>query len=294
MNKEDNLKEKFKQALLSTVKVISEDYKLEKDINKNFSSKNYNFFELDNLNSKEDYIKLRAETDSEALKRKFSNKEIYQNNKPKNSSRRLLYDISEKIRYEKLGMKMLKGISENLKNNYSNKIILKRKDQLKSKEDVQISEAFEIYMLKNFLGIKLNSLSEKILSFWEKDFKSSFEKHLLYLNENIENQEKYNSKFSEILQKMEIFDSENDEDKQENKENENLNNENNNQDNENKKQGEEENRKQEEDQNGLDADYDFNELNMDEQLVDTDSEKQSSEKIVQKLNSKIGDKEYHI
>ena len=294
MNKEDNLKEKFKQALLSTVKVISEDYKLEKEINKNFSSKNYNFFELDNLNSKEDYIKLRAETDSEALKRKFSNKEIYQNNKPKNSSRRLLYDISEKIRYEKLGMKMLKGISENLKNNYSNKIILKRKDQLKSKEDVQISEAFEIYMLKNFLGIKLNSLSEKILSFWEKDFKSSFEKHLLYLNENIENQEKYNSKFSEILQKMEIFDSENDEDKQENKENENLNNENNNQDNENKKQGEEENRKQEEDQNGLDADYDFNELNMDEQLVDTDSEKQSSEKIVQKLNSKIGDKEYHI
>ena len=294
MNKEDNLKEKFKQALLSTVKVISEDYKLEKDINKNFSSKNYNFFELDNLNSKEDYIKLRAETDSEALKRKFSNKTIYQNNKPKNSSRRLLYDISEKIRYEKLGMKMLKGISENLKNNYSNKIIFKRKDQLKSKEDVQISEAFEIYMLKNFLGIKLNSLSEKILSFWEKDFKSSFERHLLYLNENIENQERYNSKFSEILQKMEIFDSENDEDKQENKENENLNNENNNQDNENKKQGEEENRKQEEDQNGLDADYDFNELNMDEQLVDTDSEKQSSEKIVQKLNSKIGDKEYHI
>ena len=40
MNKEDNLKEKFKQALISTVKVISEDYKLEKEINKNFSSKN--------------------------------------------------------------------------------------------------------------------------------------------------------------------------------------------------------------------------------------------------------------
>ena len=87
-------------------------------------------------------------------------------------------------------------------------------------------------MLKNFLDIKLNSLSEKILSYWEKDFKSSFEKHLLYLNKNIENQEKYNAKFSEILKKMEIFDSENDEENKENKENENLNNENNNQDNE--------------------------------------------------------------
>ena len=47
--KEDNLKEKFKQALISTVKVISDDYKLEKEISRNLSSKNYNFFELDNL-----------------------------------------------------------------------------------------------------------------------------------------------------------------------------------------------------------------------------------------------------
>ena len=33
MNKEDNFKEKFKQALISTVKVISEDYKPNKDSN---------------------------------------------------------------------------------------------------------------------------------------------------------------------------------------------------------------------------------------------------------------------
>ena len=293
MNKEDNLKEKFKQAIISTVKVISDDYKLNKEINKNFSSKNYNFFELDNLNTKEDYLKIRAETDSEALKRKFSNKEIYQKNLPKNSSCKLLYDISEKIRYEILGTKILKGISKNLKDNYSNKILLKRKDQLKSKDDVQIAEAFELYMLKNFLNIKLNSLSEEILSYWEKDFKSSFEKHLSYLSKNIENQEKYNSKLSEILQQMEIFDSENDNENQENKENENLNNKNNNQDNQNQAQNEEE-KIQEEDKNGLDGDYDLSKSRMDEQLVDTDSDKQSTEKIIQKMNSNIGDKGYNI
>ena len=292
MNKEDNLKEKFKQALISTIKVISDDYKLEKKVNKNSSSKNYNFFELDNLNTKQDYLKLRAETDSEALKRKFSNIKIYQKNLPKNSSCRLLYDISEKIRYEILGTKILKGISKNLKDNYANKIILKRKDQLKSKDDVPIAEAFELYMLKNFLDIKLNSLSEKILGYWEKDFKSSFEKHLNYLNKNIENQENYSSKLSEILQQMEIFESENDDEKQENKENENLNNENNNQDNQNQAKDEQE--KRQEDQNGLDGDYDLNESIMNEQLVDTDSKKQSNEKIIQKMNANIGDKEYHI
>ena len=80
MKKEDNIKEQFKRALISTIKVISDDYKLKTDLKKNLSSKNFNFFELNNLNSKEDFIKLRAETDSEALKRKFSKKKIYQKN----------------------------------------------------------------------------------------------------------------------------------------------------------------------------------------------------------------------
>ena len=96
MDKDENLKAKFKQALISTVKVISDDYKLEKEINKNASSKNYNFFELGELNTKEDFTKFRAETDSEALKRKFSNDIIYKKNIPKNSSCKLLYDFSEK------------------------------------------------------------------------------------------------------------------------------------------------------------------------------------------------------
>jgi len=293
MNKEDILKEKFKQALISTVKVISDDYKLENETKKNLSSKNYNFFELDNLNSKDDYIKLRAETDSEALKRKFSNKKIYERNLPKNSSCRSLYDISEKIRYEILGTKILKGISKNLKDNYSNIITLKRKDQLKSKEDVQIAEAFELYMLKNFLGIKLNSLSEKILSYWKKDFESSFENHLSYLKKNLENQENYNSKLSEILQQMEIFDSENNDQNEQNKENENLDNDKNNQDSQNQSQDKQK-RTEEEDQNIFDGEYEFNESKIEEQLIDTDSNNQSNEKIIQKMNSSSNDKEYNI
>ena len=293
MNKEDNLKEKFKQALISTIKVISDEYRVETELKKNLSSKNYNFFELDNLSSKQDFIKLRAETDSEALKRKFSNKEIYKKNLPKNSSCRSLYDITEKIRYELLGTKMLKGISKNLKENYNHKIVIKRKDQLKTREDVSISEAFELYMLKNFFDIKLIPLSEKILSFWENDFKTSLDKHLNYLNKNLENQEIYNSKFSQLLQEMEIFKSEN-YDEEENQKNEDEQDNNLNRDAENESQSDQEKSQQEQDQNGIDADYDLDEYRMDEQLVDTDSDKQSSETVFQKMNAGIEDKEYKI
>ena len=205
--KEDNFKEKFKQALISTAKVISDDYLINaKNKNKNLSSKNLDFFELDNLTNRHDFIRLRAETDSEALKRKFSNNEIYKKNIPTKRSCKILYDISEKIRYEVLGTRILKGISKNFKENYSQKLNLKRKDQLKSKEDVTIAEAFELYMLKNFLNIELNQLTNKMLSFWEKDFNSSIGKHLNFLNKNFKNQEIYNSKFSKILSEMDIFD----------------------------------------------------------------------------------------
>ena len=95
-----------------------------------------------------------------------------------------LYAIAEKIRYEILGGKMLKGIEKNLNENYCHKIKLKRKDQLKSKDDVAVLEAFELYMLKKFHGIKLNSLTSNILHFWEKDFDKVIEKHILQAEYN--------------------------------------------------------------------------------------------------------------
>ena len=294
MKKDQNIKEKFKQALISTIKVISDDFKIDPKIKKGSSSYNFDFIEVENLENKQNYIKLRAEADSEALKLKFSDKETYNQNIPKNTASKKLYDISEKMRYEIIGSNMLKGVSKNLKNNYNYYLSIKRKDQLKTKEDVSISEAFELYMLKNFFDIKLNSLSENILNFWEKDFDSSFSKHINYLKKNIENQKNYNSKFSEILESMDILTSEKNEDDKQNEENNNQQEENPNKDASDKSEGDQENNDVVEDQNGIDMDYDISQHEINEQLVDTDSEKESSESVIQKVNGEVGDKDYKI
>ena len=167
-NKSDNLKEKFKQALASTAKVISDDFKIDKKHDQNKGLKNSDLLDIENLNSKRDFIKARAASDSQALKKKFSNKDIYKKNLPLNSSCKSLYSITEKIRCETLGAKMLKGIEKNFKENYNEIIQHKRKDQLKTKDDVPVNEAFELYMLKKFHGLKLNTLTNNMLSFWEK------------------------------------------------------------------------------------------------------------------------------
>ena len=294
-NKENNFKEQFKQALISTAKVISEDYKLDiKKIGKDLNSKKINFFEVTNLSNKNDFIRLRAETDSGALKKKFSNKEIFNKNLPNNPSCKSLYNVAEKIRYEVLGGKMLKGVGKNLSENYTQKINSVHKDQLKNKEDVPVTEAFEFYMLKKFFNLKLNAVSSKMLSYWEKDFTSSFDKHLDFLNKNLEDQENYGAKFSEILESMDIFNSNNDENNEDDDEKDN--------DQENKSENYDDNQsddkegevKQDETQTSLDAGFDLSDQQIDEQLEDSDSLKESKENVIQKNNLNNADQEYKV
>ena len=276
-----SLKEKFKLALTSTAKVISDDFD---PINKPSEKKkiqDLKSIEIDNLTKPSDFIKLRAETDSSALKKKFSNDKIYRKNLPSNNSSRSLYNIAEKIRYESLGGKMLKGIEKNFQQNYSHIINNKRKDQLKTKEDVSVAEAFELYMLKNFHKIKLNSLTIKMLNFWEKDFEQSIEKHKKFLQENLENQDNYSSRFSRILEEMDIFQSEEEDEKKEENQDQEQENPSNDDQNKDKEDNKDENNDQEA-QATLDTDYNVDEFNLNEQLSDTESDEQNSEKIVQK------------
>ena len=231
MNKEDSIKEKFKQALQSTYKVISDDYKAVK--NKKNDEKVYDIGEIENINDKNQFKKLRAETDSEALKRRFSNRKLLDKNNPQNPSCRTLYQLAEKVRYELLGSEMLKGISKNFKDNYKNRLHYLKQEKITKKEDTNIIDAFEIYMTNKFFDVELYPENKEILKFWEKDFNKSIDKHFEFLKQNLENQEVYNAKFSEILESMDIFEND-DTTEKENEENDDTQDHNNSNDNEDK------------------------------------------------------------
>ena len=291
-NKENDLKEQFKQALISTAKVISEDYKIDvKKHGKDLDRKKIDFFDVTNLTNKHDFIRLRAETDSGALKKKFSNKEVFNKNLPNNPACKSLYNIAEKIRYELLGSRMLKGVGKNLSENYIQKINSTRRDQLKNKENVPVTEAFELYMLKIFFNLELNSVSSKMLSFWARDFNSSIEKHIDFLNKNLEDQTNYSSKFSEILENMEVFNShteENEEKEAKESEQENKSS------NDDSKSDEQKEDKKNETQDSLDSGFDLSDQSMNEQLENLDSVKDNVENVLQKTNINILDQEYKI
>ena len=146
-----------------------------------------------------------------------------------------------------------------------------------------VAEAFELYMLKNFHNIELNSISSKMLNFWEKEFDQSINKHIKFLKENFENQDNYSSRFSEILQDMDIFQTEDNEESHEKNQEEDQDNPSND-DQRSDAEDQKDQNKDQEAEASLDSDFDIDEYKLDEQLMDTESDQQNSEHIVQKKN----------
>ena len=287
-----NIKNKVKQALISTVKVISQDFKKNIKIIDEKTTKKFDFIDLDNLVTKKDFLKARATSDSIALKRKFSNENIYKKNLPSNSSCKSLYSIAEKIRYECLGAKMLKGIKKNLEDNYNQIISSKKTEKPKFKDDVNISEAFELYMLKKFHGIKLNDITSQILDFWERDFDKTIKEHIDFLKNNLNHQENYSYKFSELLEQMDIFQAEEAEINEENHQDVQ-----NNPSDENQDSTDEDNKDQNKDdktETSLDSEYDISEYKLDEEIFETDSDQNNDNQIIIKNSFKDLNIDYKI
>ena len=123
MDDKELLKERFKSAVSSAVKAISENFELDIKFGNNINPKknSLNLPEIVNLKTMQDFTNLRAYADSEALKIKYNNDKIYFQNEPKGAMAKALYAIAEKIRYEKIGSNKLKGVKNNIVQCYENK-----------------------------------------------------------------------------------------------------------------------------------------------------------------------------
>jgi cobaltochelatase CobT len=132
-----------------------------------------------------------------------------------------------------------------------------------------------------------------MLNFWEQEFDQSISKHINFLKNNFEDQNAYCSKFSKLLQDMDIFQTEDNEETKENNQDEGQDNPSND-DQESEAEDQKDENKEQETEASLDSDYDIDEYKLDEQLVDTDSDKQSSEQVIQKKNINDLNLEYKI
>jgi len=209
MDEKELLKERFKSAVSSAVKAISENFDLEIKFGDNINTKknSLNLPEVANLRKLQDFTNLRAFADSEALKIKHTDKKIYLKYEPEGAMSKKLYAIAEKIRYEKLGSDRLKGVKNNITRCYENKFIDKKIDEIKTEADVPINEAFELYLRSHFFKIKQNNITKKVLSHWKELFDKNLNKKLKELDNFIKDQRKFDQLIADLIQNLNYQDS---------------------------------------------------------------------------------------
>ena len=210
MDDQELIKERFKSAVSSAVKAISENYDIEIKFGNNSTSKknSLNLPDIVNLNKLQDFINLRAFADSEALKLKYNDEKIYEKNQPEGSMAKALYAIAEKIRYEKIGSDKLKGIKNNITKCYENKFKNRKISEIKTESDVPVTEAFELYLRSYFFKIKENDASKKVLSYWKDLFDKKIGQKLKKLDKSVENQSEFSNLILDLIESLDFEDSE--------------------------------------------------------------------------------------
>ena len=219
MEKKTEILENFKTAIGSTVKSLSNLDDVEVSFgNKNTKSEKISVKlpEIEQINNKINYEQIRAIADSESLKLRFSDNNILKTYEPEGNISKKLYEIAEKIRYEKLGSDQFKGVKNNLNKYYHERI---NSLDLKSSEE-KIVESFENYLRCKLLEIKNTKELEKKLKSFKKDLDIKFKNKIEDLSESTNDQAQYNSIVSKLITNMSLDENleEDDKNEEENKE----------------------------------------------------------------------------
>jgi len=258
--------EDFKTAISSTVKSISNSQKIEISFGNEISNTNKYTIKLPNIekvSSKINFEEIRAAADSKSLRHRFSNKETFKKFEPEGNISKKLYDISEKIRCERIGTSYFKGVKNNIENFYQKRIA---ELDLKSSES-KVIESFENYLRVKFLDFKNENKLDKKLKSFKKDLNDRFKDSITELNKLTLDQEKFNSRISKIISSMSLDENINEEEKKDD--------ENDNDDKQSKPQNQEQKAKEKEEKQ--------EEMSIDSAVPDLENEAKESDKADEDL-----------
>ena len=158
MNTKKEKLEDFKTAISSTVKSLSNSQKIQVSFGTQSSNMEKNSIKLPDLsrtNNKFNYEEIRAIADSKSLNYRFSDKKIFKQFEPEGNISKKLYNISEKIRCEKIGTSYFKGVKNNIEKFYNKRI---------SELDLKNSEDKIIESINSLSGVVLEQQTPKRVS----------------------------------------------------------------------------------------------------------------------------------
>ena len=189
--------EKYKSAIHATAKAIARNSISEKREKFDKISKP----KIISVENNEEILEARVLSDSEALKIKYSDDNILNKNQPSGTISRTIYNIAEKIRYEKIGSDQYTGIKNNINKFYQKKI---------SESNVHsqnfIADAFEAYLRSKVMNFSIPDNKKDDFQRWNEIFDNKVANKILSLTQSLNDQQEYGIKINSIINDLEIQD----------------------------------------------------------------------------------------
>ena len=194
---ENSKLEKYKSAIHSTAKAIARTTIKEKREKFDKISRP-KIISSENL---EEILEARVLADSEALKIKYSDEQLITEYQPSGTIAKTLYNVAEKIRYEKIGSDQFKGVKNNLNKFYQKKI----SDSNVHSQNF-IADAFEAYLRGKVMDFVVPENKKDDFKRWNEIFDTKVSHQIEALNNNLNDQKKYSQKVNSIINELEIQD----------------------------------------------------------------------------------------
>ncbi len=264
-NKKEKL-EYFKTAISSTVRSLSNSQKIEVCFGNKTQKTDKNSIklpELENISNQINFEEIRAISDSKSLRVRFSNLKILKKYEPVGNVSKKLYNISEKIRCERIGTSYFKGVKNNIEKYYNKRV---SGVDLKSSED-KIVESFENYLRTKFLDFQNNNDIDKKLKPFKKDLNQQFKSKVAELKNLTLDQEKFNSLISKLISEMSLDENIDEEQKKDDENNKN----------------EKESKPQNQDQKSTKKEDKYEEMSIDSGVPDLENEAKDSNEAIEEL-----------
>ena len=264
-NKKEKL-EYFKTAISSTVRSLSNSHKIEVCFGNQTQKTDKNSIklpELENISNQINFEEIRAISDSKSLRARFSNLKIFKKYEPVGNVSKKLYNISEKIRCERIGTSYFKGVKNNIEKYYNKRV---SGVDLKSSED-KIIESFENYLRTKFLDFQNNNDIDKKLKPFKKDLNQQFKSKVAELKNLTLDQEKFNSLISKLISEMSLDENIDEEQKKDEENNKN----------------EKESKPQNQDQKSTKKEEKYEEMSIDSGVPDLENEAKDSDEAIEEL-----------
>ena len=264
-NKKEKL-EYFKTAISSTVRSLSNSHKIEVCFGNQTQKTDKNSIklpELENISNQINFEEIRAISDSKSLRARFSNLKIFKKYEPVGNVSKKLYNISEKIRCERIGTSYFKGVKNNIEKYYNKRV---SGVDLKSSED-KIIESFENYLRTKFLDFQNNNDIDKKLKPFKKDLDQQFKSKVAELKNLTLDQEKFNSLISKLISEMSLDENIDEEQKKDEENNKN----------------EKESKPQNQDQKSTKKEEKYEEMSIDSGVPDLENEAKDSDEAIEEL-----------